>query len=56
VDFHEIWLEDGAIEDDLDSNFFNPVVSAIPKWWTFKLLRWAQGNLLITFELIGGFR
>jgi hypothetical protein len=24
----------------LDNILFNPVASTIPKWWTFKLLRW----------------
>jgi hypothetical protein len=31
-----------AIEDDLDAVLFNPVPSTIPKWQTFKLLRWMQ--------------
>jgi hypothetical protein len=31
-----------AIEGDLDAVHFNPVPSTIPKWWTFKLLRWIQ--------------
>jgi hypothetical protein len=34
---------------------FNLVVSAIPKWQKFKLLRWVQRNPLITFKPIGGF-
>jgi hypothetical protein len=37
------------------SHIFNLVTSAIPKWRTFKLLKWVQRNPLITFELIGGF-
>jgi hypothetical protein len=46
----------GAVEDDLDANFFfNLVASAIPKLLTFKLLRWVLRNLLITFEPFGGF-
>jgi hypothetical protein len=32
---------------------FNLVASAIPKWRTFKLLRWVQRNVL-TFESIAG--
>jgi hypothetical protein len=35
--------------------FLNLVASTIPKWLTFKLLRWVQRNPLITFEPIGGF-
>jgi hypothetical protein len=42
VDFHEIWYVGDAIEGDLDATFFNLVFSAIPKWRTFKLLRWVQ--------------
>jgi hypothetical protein len=55
VDFHEIWQAGDAIKDDLDVTFFNHVASAIPKWRTFKRLRWVQRNPLITFEPIGGF-
>jgi hypothetical protein len=55
VDFHEFWESSDAIEDGLDATFFNLVVSAIPKWRKFKLLRWVQRNPLITFESIGGF-
>jgi hypothetical protein len=54
-DFHEIWYAGDANEDDLDATFFNLIASAIPKWRTSKLLRWAQRNPLITFEPIGGF-
>jgi hypothetical protein len=42
VDLDEILYGDDDIEDDLDYILFNPVVSAIPKWRTFKLLRWVQ--------------
>jgi hypothetical protein len=31
-----------AIEGDLDAILFNSVTSTIPKWRTFKLLRWMQ--------------
>jgi hypothetical protein len=31
-----------AIEDDLDYIPHNPIASTIPKWRTFKLLRWMQ--------------
>jgi hypothetical protein len=55
VDFHEIWYAGDAIEDDLEVTFFKLVASAIPKWGTFKLLRWVQRKSLINFEPIGGF-
>jgi hypothetical protein len=42
VDFYEIKQEGHAIEGDLDAVRFNPVPSTIPKWRTFKLLRWMQ--------------
>jgi hypothetical protein len=29
-------------EADIDVILFVPIASAIPKWWTFKLLRWLQ--------------
>jgi hypothetical protein len=38
----EILYGGDGIEDDLDSILLNPVASNIPKWRTFKLLRWAQ--------------
>jgi hypothetical protein len=50
-----MWYTGDAIEDDLDATFFNLIASAIPKWRTFKLLRWVQRNPLITFESIGEF-
>jgi hypothetical protein len=31
-----------AIEGDLNAMLLNPVVSTIPKWWMFRLLRWMQ--------------
>jgi hypothetical protein len=42
VDLDEILYGDDDIEDDIDSVLFNAVASTIPKWWTFKLLRWVQ--------------
>jgi hypothetical protein len=42
VDFYENQLGGHAIEDDLDAVLSNPVPSTIPKWRTFKLLRWMQ--------------
>jgi hypothetical protein len=42
VDFYEIQKDGHAIEDDLDAVLINPVPSTIPKWRTFKLLRWMQ--------------
>jgi hypothetical protein len=42
VDLDDIFYECDDIEDDLDFKLLNPVSSTIPKWRTFKLLRWAQ--------------
>jgi hypothetical protein len=42
VDLDEIVYGGGDNEDDLVSILFNPVASAIPKWQTFKLLRWCN--------------
>jgi hypothetical protein len=42
VDLDEILFGDDNIEDDLDCILFNSVASTIPKWRTFKLLRWVQ--------------
>jgi hypothetical protein len=42
VGLDEILYECDDIEDDLDSKLLNAVASTIPKWRTFKLLRWAQ--------------
>jgi hypothetical protein len=44
-----------AIEDNPDATFVNLVASAIPKWWTLKLLRWVQRRPLITSEPVGGY-
>jgi hypothetical protein len=41
-DLDEIWYRGGDIEDDFDAIPFNAVASTIPKWRTFKLLRWVQ--------------
>jgi hypothetical protein len=41
VDLDEFFCEDDT-EGDLDSTLLNPVASIIPKWWTFKFLRWPQ--------------
>jgi hypothetical protein len=38
----EILYGGDDIEDDLESMLLNPVASTIPKWRTFKLLRWVQ--------------
>jgi hypothetical protein len=40
VDFYEIQQAGHAIEGDLDAVVFNAVAATIPKWPTFKLLRW----------------
>jgi hypothetical protein len=42
VDLDEIFYGGDDTEDNLDSILFNPVASTIPKWRTFKLLRWVQ--------------
>jgi hypothetical protein len=42
VDLDEILYGGDGIEYYLDHILLNPVVSTIPKWRTFKLLRWAQ--------------
>jgi hypothetical protein len=55
VDLDEILYGDDDIEGDLDSILLNPVASSIPKWRTFKLLRWVKGNTLVTFEPFDGF-
>jgi hypothetical protein len=55
VDLDEILYGDDDIEGDLDSIPLNPVASSIPKWRTFKLLRWVKANTLVTFEPFGGF-
>jgi hypothetical protein len=39
VDLDEILYGGDDIEEDLDAIFFNSVVSTIPKWCMFKLLR-----------------
>jgi hypothetical protein len=40
VNLDEILYGGVGIEDDLVSVLFNPGASTIPKWRTFKLLRW----------------
>jgi hypothetical protein len=40
--FYEIRYGGHAIENDLDDILPNPAPSAIPKWRTFKLMRWMQ--------------
>jgi hypothetical protein len=42
VDLDEILYGGDDIEGDLDFILFNSVASTIPKWRTFKLLRWLQ--------------
>jgi hypothetical protein len=42
MDLDEILYEGDDIEGDLDFILINPIDSTIPKWWTFKLLRWVQ--------------
>jgi hypothetical protein len=53
VDLDEIFYGGDDTEDDLDSILFNPIASTIPKWQTFKLLRWVQLlNRLVDFDAI----
>jgi hypothetical protein len=40
VGLDEILYGGDGIEYYLDSMLFNPIASTIPKWQTFKLLRW----------------
>jgi hypothetical protein len=40
--FYEIEEGGHAVEGGIDAEHFNPLASTIPKWWTFKLLRWMQ--------------
>jgi hypothetical protein len=42
VDLDEILYGGDGIEYYFDQIILNQVVSTIPKWRTFKLLRWAQ--------------
>jgi hypothetical protein len=42
VDLDEILNGGDDTEDGLDSILFNAVASNIPKWRTFKRLRWVQ--------------
>jgi hypothetical protein len=57
VDLDEIFQGGEDIEDDLHSILFNAVASTIPKWRSFKLLKWVQLlNRLVDFDeiLYGG--
>jgi hypothetical protein len=42
VDLDEILYGGDDVEDDIDSILLHLVASTIPKWRTFKLLRWAH--------------
>jgi hypothetical protein len=42
VELDEIVCGGDDIEDDLDSILFNAVALTVPKWRTYKLLRWSQ--------------
>jgi hypothetical protein len=42
LDLDEILYGGVDIEGDLDSILFNAVASTIPKWRTFKFLKWVQ--------------
>jgi hypothetical protein len=53
VDLGEILYGGDGIEGDLDSILLNSVASTTSKWWTFKLLRWAQNlNRLVDLDEI----
>jgi hypothetical protein len=53
VDLGEILCGGDDIEGDLDSILLNLVASTTSKWWTFKLLRWAQNlNRLVDLDEI----
>jgi hypothetical protein len=57
IDLDEILYVGDGIEDDHDSILFTAVVPTIPKWQTFKLLRWVQllNRLVDLYEnLYGG--
>jgi hypothetical protein len=42
VDLNKHLYGDDDVEDDIDSILLNLLASTIPKWLTFKLLRWVQ--------------
>jgi hypothetical protein len=50
VDFYEIRWKGHAIEGDLDAIIFNAVAATIPKWQTFKLVRWMQNLHQSTYD------
>jgi hypothetical protein len=53
VNLDEVWYVIDGIEYYLDYILFYLGASTIPKWWTFKLLRWAQFLIrLVTVEKI----
>jgi hypothetical protein len=57
VDLYEILYGADHIKADLDSMLLNAVAPTIPKWRTYKLLRWVQlFNRLVDFDetLYGG--
>jgi hypothetical protein len=56
MNLDEILYGGDDTEDDLDSILLKPVSSAISKWRTFKLLRWAKLlNLLVDlYEILYG--
>jgi hypothetical protein len=56
VDLDEMLYGSDGIEYYLDSILFNLVTSTIPKWRTFKLLRWVQllNRLVDSDEILYG--
>jgi hypothetical protein len=55
VDLDEILYGGDDIEGYLHSILYNPVAPSIPKWRTFKLLRWVQFlNQLVLDEILCG--
>jgi hypothetical protein len=50
IDFHEIQQRDCVIKYYLYIIIFNLIVSTVPKWRTFKVLRWMQNLHESTWE------
>jgi hypothetical protein len=51
VHFYEIQYGGHAINGNLDAVRFNPVPSTIPKWRTYKRLRWMQNLHQLTWDI-----
>jgi hypothetical protein len=57
MDLDDIFCAGDGIEYYLDDILFNPVGSTIPKWRTFKLLRWVEllNRLVDLGEILHGY-